>query len=88
LQLTAGSDGRVQRVSLTFQQQDSGSAAGDGAYPWSVNYSPLGTTSLINAPRHFDSGHAVGRPFLSCRPQLARAAQPSKRLSWTVTVVM
>jgi phage head maturation protease len=50
LRLTAGSDGRVQQVSLTFQQQDSGSAAGDGSYTWSVTYSQLGTTPPITAP--------------------------------------
>lgn len=50
LRLTAGSDGRVQQVSLTFQQQDSGSAAGDGSYTWSVTYSQLGSTPPITAP--------------------------------------
>jgi len=50
LQLTAGSDGRVQQVSLTFQQQDSGSPAGDGAYTWCVTYSQLGTAPPIAVP--------------------------------------
>jgi hypothetical protein len=50
LQLTAGSDGRVQQVSLTFQQQDSGSPAGEGTYTWSVTYSQLGTTPPITVP--------------------------------------
>jgi hypothetical protein len=50
LQLTVGSDERVQQVSLTFHQQDSGSSAGDGSYTWSVTYSQLGTTPPISAP--------------------------------------
>jgi hypothetical protein len=50
LQLTAGSDGRLQEVSLTFQQQDSGSPAGNGTYTWSVTYSQLGTAPPIAVP--------------------------------------
>lgn len=50
LQLTAGSNGRVQNVSLTFQQHGSGSSAGDGSYTWSVTYSQLGTTPPITVP--------------------------------------
>ena len=50
LRLTAGSDGRVRQVSLTFQQQDSGSPAGNGSYTWSVTYSQLGTTPPIAVP--------------------------------------
>jgi hypothetical protein len=50
LRLTAGSDGRVQQVSLTFQQHDSGSPAGDGMYTWSITYSQLGTTPPVTGP--------------------------------------
>lgn len=50
LRLTAGSDGRVQQVSLIFQQEDSGSPAGDGTYSWSVTYSQLGSTPPITVP--------------------------------------
>jgi hypothetical protein len=50
LRLTAGTDGRVQQVSLTFQQEDSGSPAGDGAYTWGVTYSQLGSTPTIAVP--------------------------------------
>jgi hypothetical protein len=49
LRLTAGNDGRVQQVSLTFQQQG-GSPAGDGAYTWNVTYSQLGATPPITVP--------------------------------------
>ena len=50
LQMTVGSDGFVQQVSLTFQQQNTGSPTGDGTYVWTVAYSQLGTTPPIPAP--------------------------------------
>jgi hypothetical protein len=56
LQLTAGSDGRVQQVSVTFQQQDAGSPAADGTYTWSVTYSQLGATPPITVPGSSSAG--------------------------------
>src|SRR5581483_9995637 len=50
LQMTVGSDGFVQQLSLTFQQQNTGSTTGDGTYRWTVAYSQLGTTPTITAP--------------------------------------
>jgi hypothetical protein len=50
LRLVAGSGGLVQQISLTFQQHDSGSSAGDGAYTWRVTYSQLGSTPPIAIP--------------------------------------
>jgi hypothetical protein len=50
LQMTVGSDGLVRQISLTFQQQDTGSPASDGTYTWTVTYSRLGTTPPIAAP--------------------------------------
>lgn len=50
LQMTVGPDGLVRQISLTFQQQDTGSATSDGNYTWMVTYSQLGTTPLITAP--------------------------------------
>jgi len=50
LQMTVGSDSLVSQVSVTFQQQDTGSPAADGTYTWSVTYSQLGSTPPITAP--------------------------------------
>jgi hypothetical protein len=50
LQLSVGGDGLVKQVSVTFQGQDTGSSAVDGAYTWSVTYSELGSTPPITAP--------------------------------------
>jgi hypothetical protein len=50
LQMSVGGDGLVSKVSVTFQQQDTGSAAVDGTYTWSVTYSHLGNTPPITPP--------------------------------------
>ena len=50
LQMSVGGDGLVQQVSVTFQGQDTGSAAVDGSYTWTVTYSQLGSTPPITAP--------------------------------------
>ena len=50
LQMSVGGDGLVQQVSVTFQGQDTGSAAVDGTYTWTVTYSQLGNTPPITAP--------------------------------------
>src|SRR5262249_47620472 len=50
LQMSVGSDGLVRQVSVTLQQQDTGSAAADGTYTWSVTYRQLGSTPPIAAP--------------------------------------
>jgi hypothetical protein len=50
LQMTVGSDGLVEQVSVTFQQQNASSSALDGTYTWSVTYSRLGSTSAIAPP--------------------------------------
>ena len=50
LQMTAGPDGLVQQISLTIQQQDTGSSADDGAYTWTITYSRLGSTPPITPP--------------------------------------
>jgi len=49
LQMSVGGDGLVRQVSVTFQQ-DTGSAAADSTYTWSVTYSQLGNTPPIAAP--------------------------------------
>lgn len=49
-QMTAGSDGLVQSMSITFRQQQTGSASGDGLYTWTTSYSGLGSTPPITAP--------------------------------------
>jgi hypothetical protein len=50
LQMSVGADGLVSKVSVTFQQQGTGSPAADGTYTWSVTYSQLGSTPPITAP--------------------------------------
>jgi hypothetical protein len=50
LQMSVGGDGLVSQVSVTFQQQGTGSPAADGTYTWSVTYSQLGNTPPIAAP--------------------------------------
>jgi hypothetical protein len=50
LQMTVGPDGLVRQISLTYQQQDTGSPETDGSYTWTVTYSRLGATPPIAAP--------------------------------------
>src|SRR5262245_6434172 len=50
LQMSVGGDGLVSKVSVTFQQEGTGSPAADGTYVWSVTYSQLGSTPPITAP--------------------------------------
>jgi hypothetical protein len=50
LQMSVGGDSLVRQVSVTFQQEDTGSPAVDGTYMWSVTYSQLGSTPPITAP--------------------------------------
>jgi hypothetical protein len=50
LQMSVGADGLVSQVSVTFQQQGTGSPTADGTYTWSVTYSQLGSTPPITAP--------------------------------------
>jgi hypothetical protein len=50
VQMTVGPDGLVRQISLSYRQQDTGSAASDGNYTWTVTYSRLGTTPPIAAP--------------------------------------
>jgi hypothetical protein len=50
LQMSVGGDGLVKQVSVTFQQQDTGTPALDGTYMWSITYSQLGSTQPITAP--------------------------------------
>ena len=50
LQMSVGSDGLVNKVSITFQQENANSPAADGAYTWSVTYSQLGSTPPITPP--------------------------------------
>lgn len=50
LQMTVGPDGLVRQISLTYQQQDTGSATSDGNYTWTVTYSQLRNTPPITAP--------------------------------------
>jgi hypothetical protein len=50
LQMSVGSDGLVNQVSITFQQQNASSPALDGTYTWSITYSQLGSTPPITAP--------------------------------------
>ena len=52
--MTVGADGSVRQVSLTYQQQDTGSpetpAVTDGSYTWTVSYSQLGSTPAMTPP--------------------------------------
>lgn len=50
LQMIAGPDGLVRQISLSYQQQDTGSSASDGTYTWTFTYSELGSTPLIAPP--------------------------------------
>lgn len=50
LEMTADPDGLVQQISLTYQQQDTGSPVNDGTYTWTVNYTQLGNTPPITPP--------------------------------------
>jgi hypothetical protein len=50
LQMSVGSDGLVEQVSITFQQQTASSAALAGSYTWSTTYSQLGSTPPITPP--------------------------------------
>jgi hypothetical protein len=50
LQMTVGDDGLVRQVSVTFQQEGTGSPAVANSYTWSVTYSQLGSTPPIAAP--------------------------------------
>jgi hypothetical protein len=50
LQMSVGGDGLVTQVSVTFQQEGTGSLAEDGTYTWSATYSQLGSTPPISAP--------------------------------------
>jgi hypothetical protein len=50
LQMTVGSDGLVEQVSLTYEQQGTGSPETDGSYTWTVTYSDLGSTPPIAPP--------------------------------------
>jgi hypothetical protein len=49
-QMTVGPDGLVQQISLTIQQQDTGSPGDDGTYTWTITYSELGSTPPITPP--------------------------------------
>ena len=50
LQMSVGGDGLVQQVSVTFHGQNTGAAAADSTYTWTVTYSQLGSTPPITAP--------------------------------------
>jgi hypothetical protein len=50
LQMSAGGDGLVRQVSVTFQKEGTGSPAADGTYTWTVTYSQLGNTAPITPP--------------------------------------
>jgi hypothetical protein len=50
LQMSVGNNGLVNKVSITFQQQNANSPAADGAYTWSVTYTQLGSTPPITPP--------------------------------------
>jgi hypothetical protein len=50
LDMTVGADGYVRLISLTYQQQDTGSPETDGSYTWTVGYSRLGSTPPITPP--------------------------------------
>jgi hypothetical protein len=50
IKMTVGADDLVRQISLTIQQQDTGTATTDGTYTWTVTYSRLGSTPSITAP--------------------------------------
>jgi hypothetical protein len=50
LQMSVGGDGLVRQVSVTFQQEDTGTPAVDGTYTASITYSQLGSTPPITPP--------------------------------------
>lgn len=50
LHMTVGSEGFVQQVSLTYQQQNARSTSGDGTFTESVIYTRLGSTAPITTP--------------------------------------
>jgi len=48
--MTVGPDGLMRQISLTYQQQDTGSTANEGTYTWTITYSRLGSTPPITPP--------------------------------------
>jgi hypothetical protein len=50
LRMTVGTDGFVQQVSLTYQQQGTGSTADNPPITWTVRYNKLGSTPPITPP--------------------------------------
>jgi hypothetical protein len=49
-EMTAGPDGLVRQVRLTYQQQGAGAVAGESPTTWTISYSDLGTTPPIEPP--------------------------------------
>lgn len=50
LNMTVGADGFVRQVSLSYQQQGTGSTNSDGSYTLTIGYSQLGRTPAITPP--------------------------------------
>ncbi len=48
--MTVGADGVVRQISLTYQQQGTGSPETDGSYTATLRYSQLGSTPAITPP--------------------------------------
>ncbi len=84
LQMTVGGDGLVRQVSLTFQQQDTSSPTGDGAYTWRVTYSQLGSTPPIMPPATFTEAPAPA-PFTETTPGAAPSGTTTTPTPTTTT---
>ncbi len=68
LRMTVAADGLVQKISLTFQQQDTGSAANNGTSTWTVTYSHLGSTPPVTAPGTATAAQPVTTPTATTTP--------------------
>jgi hypothetical protein len=68
LQMTVGADGLVEKVSLTFKQQHTGSSANNGTSTWTVTYSQLGSTPPITAPGTATPAQPVTAPTSTITP--------------------
>lgn len=69
LNMTVGADAYVRQISLTYQQQDTGSPQTDGSYTQTISYSQLGSTPPITPPANSTPTPPVNwSPGAACPP--------------------
>jgi hypothetical protein len=86
LAMSVGADGLVNRVSVTFQQEGTGSSATDGTYTWSVTYSQLGSTPPITAPANSTDEPAGTLPPGTLPNQNGNQTRPERQITPTQTI--